>query len=67
MITLEAVVQELGRSAARSSAARYFLHAILVSAGWVLAVLVAARLVPIEQSLRIAAFGVPVTLSLIHI
>ena len=67
MSSLEAVVRELGWSAARSSAARYFLHAILVSAGWVLVVLVAARLMPIEQTLRIAAYGVPVVFALVAI
>lgn len=67
MNSLEAIVRELGWSAARSSAVRYFLHAILASAGWVLAVLVAARLMPIEQTLPIATYGVPVVFALVAV
>ncbi len=67
MSSLESVVRELRRSAARSSAFRYFLHAILASAGWVLAVLVAARLMPIEQTFRIAAYGVPVVFAVVAV
>src|SRR5207248_1612218 len=60
MSSLEAVVRALRRSDARSSAVRYLLHAALASAGWFFVVIVAARLVPVEQVWRIAAFGVPV-------
>jgi len=60
MSSLEAVVRELRWSAARSSAVRYLLHALLFGFGWVFVVVVASRLVPIEQVWRIAAYGVPV-------
>jgi hypothetical protein len=65
--SLEAVVRELRWSAARSSAVQYILHAILASAGWILAVLVAARLLPIEQTYRIAAYGVPVVFAAVAV
>jgi hypothetical protein len=67
MSSLEAVVRELSWSAARSSAVQYILHAILASAGWILAVLVAARLLPIEQTYRIAAYGVPVVFAAVAV
>ncbi len=60
MSSLEAVVRELRWSAARTSALEYVLHAAAAAALWVLAVGLAARLVPIEDAVRIAAFGVPV-------
>ena len=60
MSSLEAVVSQLRWSAARSSAIRYLLHASVVAVGWVFVVVVAARLLPIEQVWRIAAYGVPV-------
>jgi hypothetical protein len=46
---------------------QYLLHAMLASAGWVLAVLVAARLMPIEQIYRIAAYGVPVVFAVVAV
>jgi hypothetical protein len=58
--SLEAIVRELGWSAARSSAVRYLLHALLAGAGWILAVVLIARVVPIEQTVRLAALGIPV-------
>jgi hypothetical protein len=60
--TLEAVVQELRWSAARSSAARYALHGLLGAALWVLLVVVVARVVPVEQLWRPVALGVSVAL-----
>jgi hypothetical protein len=60
MSSLEAVVRTLRWSDARSSAGRYLLHAVLIGAGWVFLVIVATRLVPIEQVWRVAAFGIPV-------
>jgi hypothetical protein len=60
MSSLEAVVTELRRSAARSSAVSYLLHALLLSATWVLLVLMSARLFPIQETWRIAAVGAPV-------
>jgi hypothetical protein len=56
--SLEAVVHQLGWSAARSSAPRYGLRAALAAAGWVAAVLLVGRLVPLEQAERIAALGI---------
>src|SRR4029077_6319276 len=60
MSSLEARVRELRRSSTRTSAVRYLLHALLAAAAWVLAVLFAARLMPIDQVVRIAAYGVPI-------
>jgi uncharacterized membrane protein YgcG len=60
MSSLEAVVRELRWSAARTSAVDYLLHAAVAAAVWVLAVFLAARLVPIEDAVRIAVFGVPI-------
>ncbi|HEY0829757.1 MAG TPA: hypothetical protein VGE99_01360 [Candidatus Dormibacteraeota bacterium] len=67
MSSLEAVVRDLRWSAARSSAVRYLLHALLVGAGWVFVVVAAARLVPIEQVWRIAAYGVPVAFAAVAV
>jgi len=67
MSSLEAVVRTLRWSDARSSAVRYLLHAVLVGAGWVFLVIVAARLAPIEQVWRIAAFGVPVAFAAVAV
>jgi hypothetical protein len=58
--SLEHVVSRLGWSAARSRAVTYALHALLAGAGWVLAVLLASRLFPLENVWRIAGYGVPV-------
>ena len=60
--SLQAVVRELRWSAARTSAARYLVHALVASTGWVFVVLIVSRLVPVEQSLRVAALGVPAVL-----
>ena len=59
MSSLEAVVRELRLSAARASALRYLLHALLASAAWILAIVIVARFVPLDQVLKIAAAGVP--------
>lgn len=67
MSSLEGIVRELGWSAARSSAVRYMLHALLAGAGWILAVLLVARLVPVEQTIRTAAFGVPVAFATVAV
>ncbi|HEY8677219.1 MAG TPA: hypothetical protein VIN39_01125 [Candidatus Dormibacteraeota bacterium] len=60
MNPLDVVVAELRRAAARSRGVRYFLHALLGSAAWVTAVLLAARLAPVEPRAIIAALGIPV-------
>jgi hypothetical protein len=63
--SLEAVVRELRRSSARASATRYLLHALLVAGAWVLGVVIVSRFVPLEQVLRVAAFGVPVAFAVV--
>ena len=60
MTSLETVVRELRWSAARSSGPRYVLHAALVAIGWVVAVLLVTRLMPVEQATRLAAVGIPI-------
>jgi hypothetical protein len=60
MSSLEAVVHELRSSAARSSAPRYGLRAALAAAGWVAAVLLVSRVLPVDQTARIAALGIPI-------
>ncbi|HSS62729.1 MAG TPA: hypothetical protein VLK30_14845 [Candidatus Limnocylindrales bacterium] len=60
MSSLEAVVRELRRSSSRSRAVGFLLHAVLASAGWVLLIVLAARLIPFEQRSTVAAAGVPV-------
>lgn len=60
MSSLEAVVRALRISDTRTSAVRFLVHATVASVAWIFAVLGVARLVPVEQTLRIAAVGVPV-------
>ena len=67
MSSLDAVVRELRWSAARSSAVQYLQHAVLAAMGWVLVVLLAGRIVPLEQAIRIAAFGIPVVFAAVAI
>lgn len=64
MTTLESVVGTLRRSAARSNAARYAVHAVLAGAMWVLLVVIVARVFPLEQWVRVAGYGIPVVLAL---
>jgi len=58
--SLETVVGALRRSDARSRAVPYVLHAALGAAIWVAAVLVVARITPIETRLQLAWLGIPV-------
>jgi hypothetical protein len=67
MSNLEAVVRTLRASSARASAARYALHAIVAATTWIVAVLLAARLLPVEQAIRIAAYGVPAVLAAVAV
>jgi len=60
MPKLEGFINQLRRSAARARALRYLQHAVLVAAGWVVAVLIISRVVPMEAALKIAAAGLPV-------
>jgi len=65
--SLEAVVRKLRRSSARASAVRYLLHALLAAGAWILGVVILARFVPLEQALRVAAFGVPVAFAAVAV
>jgi hypothetical protein len=65
--SLDAVVAELRTFSARSSAVRYLLHGLLAAAAWVLAVVVVARFVPLELTIRIAAFGIPVAFAAVAV
>ena len=67
MSSLQAIVRELRWSAARTSAARYLVHALVAATGWIFVVLIVSRLVPVEQSLRIAALGVPAMLAAVAV
>ncbi|HKC18384.1 MAG TPA: hypothetical protein VKE27_02015, partial [Candidatus Dormibacteraeota bacterium] len=58
--SLEAVVHDLRWSAARSSAATYALHAVLGAAVWMFLVMLAARIVPVEQVWRLVLLGAPI-------
>lgn len=67
MSSLEAIVRELRWSSARAGLLRYLLHAALAACAWILAVVIAARFFPLEQALRVAAFGVPVVLAAVAV
>lgn len=62
MRSLDTIIQELRRAAARARAARYGVHALLAASAWVALVFIVARLIPIERRVAIAAAGVPVIL-----
>lgn len=62
MTSLEAVVRALRGSDARSRALPYLVHAALGAAIWFATVQVAARVVPVEGRVQLAAFGIPVVL-----
>ena len=64
MGSLDNILQELRRAAGRARAARYALHALVGAAGWVAAVLIVARLVPLERRLELAALGLPLALAM---
>src|ERR1700730_6232200 len=57
MNSLEAIIRELGRAAARARAARYAVHALVAALAWVAAILVIARLTPFEGRALVAADG----------
>ncbi len=67
MTSLESVVRALRGSDARSSALPYLLHAALGVAIWFATVQVAARVVPVERRIQLAAIGVPVVLAAVAI
>lgn len=63
MSSLEAVVGELRRASARSSAASYALHAVVAAAAWILAVSLVARIAPIESLRTLVLAGVPLAVA----
>ena len=67
MSSLQAVVRRLRWSDARTSAVRYLVHALAASVAWIFGVFVAARLLPIEQALRIAELGIPAVFAAVAI
>ena len=64
MITLDAIIRELRRAAARARAARYALHGLVGALAWVAAILIIARLVPLERRTQVAAVGIPIALAI---
>jgi len=67
MSSLEAILRELRRAAARARAARYAIHGLVGAVAWIAAVLLVARLVPFERRAEVAAIGIPVAAVLIVI
>lgn len=65
MTSLQAVVRTLRESDARSRSLRYLVHAALGVAIWFAAVQVAARVVPVEQRIQLAAIGIPAVLAVL--
>jgi hypothetical protein len=59
LTSLDAVVRGLRSAERRSSAITYSQHAAVVIAAWIAAVLAVSRLVPVEESRRIAEVGIP--------
>ncbi len=64
MNSLEAIIRDLRKAAARARAARYAVHAVVASLVWVALVLVIARLTPFERRALVAAVGIPVALAI---
>jgi chemotaxis protein histidine kinase CheA len=62
MGSLDGIITELRRAAARARAARYALHGLVAAVAWVAAILVVARLTPLERRAEVAAIGIPVAL-----
>src|SRR5207244_2981124 len=60
--SLEAIIRELGRAAARARGARYAVHALVAALAWIAVVLVIARLTPFEGRALVAAVGIPIVL-----
>ncbi|HET7419736.1 MAG TPA: hypothetical protein VFL27_05105 [Candidatus Dormibacteraeota bacterium] len=67
MSSLQAVVSELRWADVRTSAVRYLIHGAVAAVAWVFVVLLAARLLPVEQTLRVAELGVPVVFAAVVI
>src|SRR4030081_15004 len=64
MSSLDAIIRELRRAAARARAARYAVHGLVAAAAWVALVLLMARLTPVEQRATVAAVSIPVALAI---
>ena len=62
MTSLEAIIRELGRAAARARGARYAVHALVAALAWIALVLGIARLTPFEGRALVAAVGIPIVL-----
>ena len=54
MSSLDAIIRELRRAAARARAARYAVHGLVGAAAWVALVLLIARLTPFERRATVA-------------
>ncbi|TME55215.1 MAG: hypothetical protein E6I60_06615 [Chloroflexi bacterium] len=63
MGSLDAIIRELRTAAARARAARYAVHGLVAAAGWVAAVLIVARLTPVERRAEAAVVGIPLALA----
>ena len=64
MSSLDAIIRELRRAAARARAARYAIHGLVGAAAWVALVLLIARLTPFERRATVAVAGIPVALAI---
>src|SRR5256885_1048304 len=64
MSSLDTIIRELRRAAARARAARYAVHGLVAAAAWVALVLLIARLTPVEQRATVAAVGIPAALAI---
>src|SRR5919108_400655 len=62
MSSLDAVLRELRRAAARARAARYTVHGLVAALAWIAAVFIIGRLTPFERRAEIALIGIPVAL-----
>ena len=60
MSSLDAIIRELGRAAARARGARYAVHALVAALAWIALMLVIARLTPFEGRALAAAVGIPI-------
>src|SRR5207248_865707 len=58
--SLDAIIRELGRAAARARGARYAVHALVAALAWIALMLVIARLTPFEGRALAAAVGIPI-------
>jgi hypothetical protein len=63
MNSLDAIIRELRRAAARARAARYAVHGLVGAVAWVTLVFLIARLTPLERRATVAVVGIPVALA----